>query len=93
MRLGLRPTPSIVSSLPVRAAAATKKAADEGSPGTVPAKPSCWKRSTRTVEPSTSTGPPSARIARSVWSRVAAGSVTEVTPSASRPASSTALFT
>ena len=57
-RLGLRPTPSIVSSLPVSAAAATRNAADEGSPGTVPEKPSCWKRSTRTVEPSTWTGPP-----------------------------------
>ena len=62
--------------MPVSAAAATRNAADEGSPGTVPVKPSCWKRSSVTVDPSTSTGPPRAASARSVWSRVAAGSAT-----------------
>ena len=35
-RLGLRPTPSIVSADPVSAAAAIRNAADEGSPGTGP---------------------------------------------------------
>ncbi len=46
-----------------------------------------------TVRPSTDTGAPRAASARSVWSRVAAGSVTVVSPSAAMPASRMALFT
>ncbi len=40
-RLGFSPTPRTVSSEPVSAAAATRNAADETSPGTVPLNASC----------------------------------------------------
>ena len=63
---------------PEMAAAATRKAADDGSPGTDAENPSCWNRETVIADPSSTTGPPSARIARSVWSRVGAGSTTVV---------------
>ena len=46
-----------------------------------------------TVRPSTFTVKPKAASARSVWSRVQAGSVTDVVPSVWRPARMTALFT
>ena len=66
MRLGFNPTSVIVSSEPVRAAAATRNAADDGSPGTRPSKPWCWKGSIVTDVPSRSTGTPSAASATSV---------------------------
>ena len=93
VRVGLRPTSTIVIDEPVRAAAATKNAAEDGSPGTGAQNPSCWKRRTETERSCRSTGAPRAANARSVWSRVRTASCTVVVPPASTPASSTALLT
>ncbi len=97
VRLGLRPTSSISTRDPGRAAAATiQKAADEKSPGTTSSWPaSCCGPSTDTRLPSSSTRtePPNAASACSVWSRVWAGSTTVVVPLVWSPASRTALFT
>ena len=89
----------IVRSLPGTSVAATmKKAAEEGSPGTVTSQgfnsASPWMA--MTVSPFST---PTSRLApkpasiRSVWSRVGTGSITRVMPGVLRPASSTALFT
>ena len=103
-RVGLTPTPSSTSSASGWAAPATsQKAAAEMSPGTAsssgrttwpPAIDTRWAPSLPpppTASDATST--PRARSIRSVWSRVAVASVTDVTPSAARPASRMADFT
>ena len=95
VRDGFRPTRSIVIDEPGRDAAATiQNAAEEKSPGTgsVCPTPRC-PPSIETVRPSTLTVKPNAASARSVWSRVWAGSVTEVVPSVWSPARMTALLT
>src|SRR5207237_113732 len=75
-------------------AAASRNAAEERSPGTSSAMPeSRAGPRTDTVVPRTATGTPICRSIRSVWSRLRAGSVKLVSPSAKSPASSTALFT
>jgi hypothetical protein len=66
VRVGFSPTSVIVSSEPPSAAAATRKAAEDGSPGTVPEKPSCWNARSETRPGAASTGAPSAASARSV---------------------------
>ena len=57
-----------------------KKAADEKSPGTSICVPRRAPGVTDTRPASTLTSMPNARSIRSVWSRVTAGSVTEVVP-------------
>ena len=103
IRVGLRPTCSSRTRLPGTSAAATRgKAADEKSPGTEirsGASRSAGRTAIRRTGPLctaatarssvTSTSAPAAASMRSVWSRVAAGSTTWVSPSASRPAIST----
>ncbi len=76
-------------------AATTQKAAWEGSPGTSSSKGWRRDRRRRTVSPSalTSTSAPQADSISSVWARVRTCSRTTVSPSAPRPASSTAPFT
>ena len=71
----------------------TQKAADDGSPGTSSSKGDGAPAVTRTVQPSTVTGAPSARSIRSVWSRLGAGSAISVVPSACSPARTSAVFT
>ena len=99
MRKGLSSMPSTVTSEPgVIRAATSGKAAEDGSPGTLTRVPvSDWPpgRMMRRSGPAyvTSTCAPKARSMRSVWSRVASGSITSAPPSAWRPASSTADFT
>ena len=95
MRPGFNETPSMRTSESGRInAATTRKAALDTSPGTA-----MWTASRRarprtlTDRPERSTGTPKAGSRRSVWSRLGAGSLTVVTPSASSPASSTAVFT
>ena len=65
----------------MRTAAPTRNAADETSPGTAAANPSCSNARTDASPGSNATGAPSAASARSVWSRVGAGSRTVVEPS------------
>ena len=98
MRLGLRPTFSTVSSAPgVMAAATSQKAAELMSPGTT----TLWPRrrlpgvTITSVRPGppTSSWAPKAPNMRSLWSRLWAGSITVVGPSAVRPARRMALFT
>jgi hypothetical protein len=102
------PTPSSRTSLPrVTAAATIQKAAEEKSPGTT-TRPSSSRSAGSTVTrfagkaprmvtgvpaSATSTRAPAARNMRSVWSRVGWASITPVTPSPSRPASSRHDFT
>ena len=76
------------------AAATSRGAADEKSPGTS----SSSSRSTSAVSTETLPGrrvtrAPARSRSRSVWSRVGIGSTTVVVPAARRPASSTADFT
>ena len=95
VRDGFNPTCSMVMVDPGSEAAATiQKAAEEKSPGTGMVRP-CprWPPAIDTVRPLTVTLKPNAARARSVWSRVWAGSVTAVVPSVWRPARMTALFT
>ena len=95
VRVGLRPTSLISKREPGRAAAATsQKAALEMSPGTVKSQ-ACgvWPPSSEIALPSWRVWMPNEASMRSVWSRVSAGWMTVVVPSAKSPASSTALFT
>ena len=95
VRVGFTPTWGRVSSLSSAMEAPTRKnAAEEMSAGTSrgPAA-SGVPPVTVLVAPSRRTGTPKPPSIRSVWSRVGAGSVTEVSPSAYRPASNTADFT
>ena len=78
--VGLSPTRWRVSSPPVTAAAATRKAAEDTSPGRVPARPPCWKEDTVTAFPERRTAAPRCSARRSVWSRVGAVSSTVVSP-------------
>lgn len=75
-------------------AATTRNAALETSEGTVMFVPcNCAPPITVAERPSRSTGTPNCGSIRSVWSRLGAGSVTVVEPSACSPARSTAVFT
>jgi hypothetical protein len=86
-----RPTSLTTTREPgTRHAAATMKAADEGSPGTTTSSSSSsstWEM--RVVRPSRSSGTRARRRMRSVWSRLWRDSVMRVLPSASNPAIST----
>ena len=95
MRVGLIPTWVSSRSEPGAMLAATrKKAAEEISAGTsISVAVSALPPVTAITPSSTLTGQPKPPSMRSVWSRVGAGSVTEVQPSAYRPASSTQDFT
>ena len=75
-------------------AAATWKAALDGSPGTwiASSSSSSWLP-TDTCRPSRRTSTPPRSRSRSVWSRLGAGSTTVVRPSARMPASRSADFT
>ena len=96
MRVGLSPSPSAVTVPPPAAAAARKKAAAEKSPGTriligvTVAGPRTDARLPPPASGSTSTGTPAASSRRSVWSRAAPGTATDVVPRAWSPASRTA---
>ena len=69
-------------------------AADERSPGTVMScASSAPARDRLTSAPARRTATPAPASIRSVWSRLGAGSVTVVVPSAARPAMSTHDFT
>ena len=98
-RSGFMPTPVMVTAEPgTRSAAMAGKAAELGSPGTTTgaAVSSGWPtNSISTPSPSgvTPTVAPKWRSMFSVWSRVASGSTTLVTPRAQRPASRQADFT
>ena len=78
------PTPRTIRSEPARpAAAATKNAAEEMSPGTsISVAAGCAPPSTQLRFPSRATVTPKDASMRSVWSRVGTGSVTQVRPSA-----------
>ena len=96
VRVGLMPTPRRVSPDPCTIVAATTNgAADEKSPGTTTSSRCRLATGDTATRPGRrSTGAPAWRSIRSVWSRVATGSSTTVTPrSAKRPASSTHDFT
>ena len=84
VRVGLSPTSSICTRDPGSAAAATiQKAAEEKSPGTESVCPMArCPPSTEIVRAWTTTLRPKILNARSVWSRVAAGSATDVVPGA-----------
>ena len=91
MRVGFTPTPaSRISEPATSVAAAMKNAAEEMSPGTS-VSPATRRSGARTVTSPrlASTSTPAAASIRSVWSRVGAPSTTVVSPSATRPASST----
>ena len=76
------------------AAAASQNAADDGSPGTCRCPPTSSSTGTTvTRRPLRWTAAPSRVSIRSVWSRLACGSVTVVGPSARSPAMSTHDFT
>ena len=99
-RVGLSPTFSITRSDPgTSSAATTKKAADEGSPGTSmvwglsSASPTSWIVRVPSGATSTDSCAPKPFSMRSEWSRVGTGSITVVMPGVLSPASSTALFT
>ncbi len=64
-RVGFSPTSMIVSDERLRAAAAIRNAAEDGSPGTLPSNASCWNRVTDSPS-SVRIGAPSAERARSV---------------------------
>ena len=93
VRSGFSITPSTVTSDPgTTRAAASGKAAEDGSPGTatwVPFSVCPPGRRMRQPAPSsvTSSSAPKARSIRSVWSRLFSGSTTTVSPSAFSPAS------
>ena len=75
-------------------AAAIMNAADERSPGTVRlCASSASARARLTSAPERRTATPAPASMRSVWSRLGAGSVTVVSPSADSPAISTQDFT
>ena len=82
--MGLSPTSSISTRDPGRAAAATiQNAAEEKSPGTASDCPTAPLAAGDVMAfPVALTSNPNAASARSVWSRVCAGSVTDVCPSA-----------
>ena len=91
VRVQFSPTSFTTTREPrTRIAAATMKAADDGSPGT--RTPSISSSSTEAIfsrSPSCSNGTRAPRRKRSVWSRLGAGSITVVEPDAFIPASST----
>ena len=95
VREGFRPTSSSSTVPPgVPAASAIQNVALEMSPGTASAH--AVRRCPPSIDtrvPSTVTWTPNAASARSVWSRVGAGSTTVVRPSVCSPARMTALFT
>ena len=98
IRSGPRWSCSTVTRLPATTApATTQNAAWEGSPGTSQARGRRTPGRSRTTRPaptgSTVTSAPASASISSVWARVATGSRTTVSPSASRPASRTALLT
>ena len=95
VRVGFTPTFSMMySPLPAMLPATRKNAAEEISPGTSTREPCRVCRPfSRTRGPSVSICTPKPRSMRSVWSRVGAGSVTVVMPSAYSPASRIADFT
>ena len=101
VRVGFRPTLWINKfESGNKEAAARKNTAEDKSPGTSSDFATSFPRPfpfpkpcTRIVWPSLSILAPNSSSAISVWSRVRAGSVTLVAPSANRPASSTADFT
>ena len=94
VRVGLTPTPCMVSSEPGTIAPATRKnAAEEMSPGMVMSTACRSSGGLRVIIlPWVSISTPSVRNIRSVWSREGAGSMTVVCPSAYRPASRMALL-
>ena len=90
VRVGLRPTPVRVTSLPGTSSAPTrKKAAEEKSAGTA-IRPPCRRSvaAIATVCPARLSSAPAAFSIRSLWSRLGIGSTTRVSPSATRPAKS-----
>ena len=95
LRVQFTPTPRRTSREPgTSTPAAMAKAALDGSPGTTSSSSvSSSVPATVTWRPLRCTVTPAAVSMRSVWSRLAAGSVTVVAPSAARPASSTHDFT
>ena len=94
-RVGLTPTPVKRSSLfGTNNAATIQNAADEISPGTLIVVPvNAVFGVTIMSWPSRVTATPNFCNIRSVWSRVASGSVITVSPSACKPAKINALFT
>ena len=94
-RVGFSPTPRMASRDPGTSSAATmKNAAEERSDGTYSSRPVSFGRPVTVIRrPATRTSAPNSRSAISVWSRDRAGSVTDVAPSANRPANSTQVFT
>ena len=88
VRVQLRPMPETTTRDPgTSIAAATTKAADEGSPGTTISSSSSSSTCDTVIRwPSRSNGTRARRSMRSVWSRLGAGSATVVDPSASIPA-------
>ena len=74
-------------------AATTQNAACEGSAGTSSSKGFSGERRTRTTPSRASMSAPHSASSSSVCARVGTGSRTTVSPSAARPASSTADFT
>ena len=91
MRVQLRPIPETTTREPgTSMAAATMKAADEGSPGTTTSSSSISSTCVTVRRPfSDWNGTWARRMRRSVWSRLGPGSTTVVEPSASIPAIST----
>ena len=88
MRVKFSAIPSITTrALGTRQAAAATNAAEEGSPGTTTSSSSSSSTcETRAVSPSRVNGARARDRIRSVWSRLGCGSVTAVSPLASRPA-------
>ena len=95
VRVQFAPMPSItIRERGTSTAAAARKAAEDGSPGTCSA-PSSSSSCAATVirSPTREIRTPAAASIRSVWSRLGLGSTTVVGPDASSPASSTHDFT
>ena len=83
VRVGLTPTRATVTrASPTIAAATSRKAADEMSPGTCTIVPCRGPGVSVTVRPSVTTRTPNRRSIRSEWSRDGAGSLTDTGPSA-----------
>ena len=102
MRPRLAATSSTRTARPLSSPAPMRKAAEEGSPGTVmcrPSSPPSHPAGSKAASPaparagSNTTGAPIAASMRSVWSRESAGSLTETRTRARTPASSTADLT
>jgi len=99
LRVGFIPTFSTTNSLPGTIDAATsQKAAEEGSPGTtIDCGFSSASPVIEMIRPSgtssTLSAAPKPVSIRSLWSRVATGSITRVVPGVLRPASRIADFT